>query len=284
MLDMPVFDTHLHIWNPGNLRYPWLDDIPKLNHPYLPADYSKTSAGLSIEKMVFVQCECDGSQFMDEVRWAATQTEKDPRIKGIVSWASLEKGEASRDDLERLSENSLVKGIRRIIQFEKDVEFCLRAPFVKGVQLLADFDMHFEICIKGDKQFSNTLELVRSCPNVRFILNHIGKPFIKEKIMAPWASHLKTLAELPNTGCKMSGLVNEADWDDWTPADLKPYIEQVIDSFGFDRVMFGGDWPVCTLASTYRRWIDTLWDALTGCSTDERRKLFQTNAEQFYNV
>ena len=284
MIDIPIVDAHLHIWDPANLRYSWLDDIPKLNKPHLPADYSKATEGLSIEKMVFIQSECDSSLFTDEVRWVTEQAEKHPRIKGIVSWAPLEHGEAGRDYLARLAGNPLVKGIRRIIQFEDEIEFCLRPFFVKGVQSLAEFDMPFELCIKGDGQFKNTLELVRRCPNVRFILDHIGKPFIKEKIMEPWASYLKTLAGFPNTWCKMSGLVNEVDWDNWTAADLKPYIEHVFDSFGFDRVMFGGDWPVCTLVSTYNQWLDALCNAVNGCSADEHRKLFQTNAEQFYNV
>jgi L-fuconolactonase len=284
MIDIPIIDTHLHIWDPQAIHYPWLNDVPKLNRAYLPKEYREATEGVSIEKMVFVQCEADVAQFNEEVAWVTEQAKDEPRIQGIVAWAPLEKGDAARADLDGLKRNPLVRGIRRIIQFEADTAFCLQPDFIRGVQLLADVDLHFEICIKGDEQFKNTLELVRRCPDVRFLCDHIGKPFIKEKVMEPWAGYLRDLAALPNTWCKMSGLVNEADWDAWTPADLRPYMDHVIDSFGFDRVLFGGDWPVCTLASTYRQWIDTLWDALGACSEDEKKKLLRDNAETFYRL
>jgi len=284
MSDTPIIDTHLHIWDPRELNYPWLADVPKLNGPHLTEEYRKVTTGLSIEKMVFVQCEADFGQFRDEIAWVTDQAGRESRIRGVVSWAPLEKGEAARDDLLGLRKNPLLRGIRRIIQFEKDHGFCLRPSFVKGVRLLAEFGLHFEICLKGDEQFKNTLEFVRQCPDVRFILDHIGKPFIKEKILEPWASHLRALAEMPNTWCKLSGLANEADWERWTPADLRPYIDHVIETFGFDRIMFGGDWPVCTLATTCRRWVETLGDALSGCRDEQRRKLFHDNAEMFYRI
>ena len=155
---------------------------------------------------------------------------------------------------------------------------------MKGVQLLAEFDLHFEICIKSDEQFKNALELVSQCPDVLFILDHIGKPFIKEKIMEPWAGHIRELAALPNTRCKVSGLVTEADMESWTPDDIRPYLDHVLDNFGFERAIFGGDWPVVTLACPYRRWIDTLWDAVSGFSTEDRQNLFYANAAKFYRV
>lgn len=283
-IDIPIIDTHLHIWNPGWLSYPWLADVPKINKPHLPEDYRQATARLNIEKMVFIQCEADFAQYREEVDWVTEQAKSEPRIKGIVAWAPLEKGEAARGDLAALAQNPLLRGIRRIIQFEENVGFCLQPDFVRGVQLLSNFDMHFELCIKGDEQFKNTLELVRQCPDVPFILNHIGKPFIKEKTMEPWAAYLKKLAGMPNTWCKMSGLVNEADWENWTPDDLRPYIDCVLEAFGFDRVMFGGDWPVCTLATSYRRWIETLWDAVSRYTDEERKKLFNNNAVMFYRV
>jgi L-fuconolactonase len=186
--------------------------------------------------------------------------------------------------MEALAACPLVRGVRRIVQFEKDDTFCLRPDFVRGVRLLGEFGMSFDICIKGDAQFQNALQLVRACPDVRFILDHIGKPFIKEKIMEPWATHLRELAAMPNTWCKMSGLVNEADWERWQPADLRPYLDRVFDCFGFERVIFGGDWPVCTLASPYRRWFETLLDAVKGCSDAERRGLFHDNGARFYGI
>ena len=283
-VDTTMVDTHMHLWDPKRLSYPWLADAPAIDKPHLPADYRAATEGLPIEKMVFVQCEADPSQFEEEVAWVAEQAVGETRISGIVAWAPMEKGEAVREDLAALVRNPLVRGIRRIIQFEEEAGFCLRPDFVRGVQRLAEFDLHFEICIKGDEQFANALELVRRCPEVSFILDHIGKPFIAEKVMEPWATYLRELAALPNTWCKMSGLVNEADWESWTLEDLQPYVDAVLGSFGFGRTMFGGDWPVCTLASTYTRWVETLVAAVSGCSAEDRRKLFSGNALGFYRI
>ena len=284
MIDIPIVDTHLHIWDPGKVSYPWLADVEKLNKPHLLDGYRTATEGLDIKKMVFLQCEADFSQYADEVDFVTEQAKDEPRIRAIIAWAPLEKGEAARDELAKLAENPLLRGIRRIIQFEQDVEFCLQPGFIKGVQMLPDFNMSFDICIKGDEQFKNTVELVKQCPDVSFIADHINKPFIKEKIMEPWAGYMKELAALPNAWCKMSGLMNEAEWDTWTPEDLRPYIDHVLGCFGIDKVAFGGDWPVCTLAGTYRRWIDTLWDAVSDLSAQEKQKLFHDNAENFYRV
>ena len=283
-IDIPIIDTHMHIWDPAAVSYSWLADVPKINKPHLAEGYRQATAGLNIEKMIFIQCEADFGEYRGEVDWVMEQVADEPRISGLVPWAPLEKGEEAGEELAALAENGLVRGIRRIIQFEEDDRFCLQPGFVRGVQLLSDFDMHFEICIKGDEQFMNALRLVDQCPDVRFILNHIGKPFIKEKIIEPWATYMKELASMGHTWCKMSGLINEAHWEAWTPDDLRPYIDRVLDSFGFDRVMFGGDWPVCTLAGDYRGWIDTLWDAVAGCSAGDQNKLFYANAAKFYRV
>lgn len=284
MSDFPIIDTHLHVWDPHKLRYPWLDTVPFLNKPYLLPEYNQACGTVKVERMVFVQCECDFTQYRDEVAWVTQLAQQDRRIQGIVAWAPLEKGEPVRPELEALAKNKLVKGIRRIIQFEVDVNFCLRPDFVRGVQLLGDYGLSFDLCIKGDEQFRNTLQLVRQCPQVNFILDHIGKPFIKERIIEPWKTYLRDLAALPNTWCKMSGLVTEADHQKWTKEDLKPYIDAVIESFGWDRVMFGGDWPVAFQATPYPRWVETLDWAVTGASPAQRKKLFHDNAMAFYRL
>jgi L-fuconolactonase len=131
---------------------------------------------------------------------------------------------------------------------------------------------------------ANTLKLVRQCPNVAFVMDHIAKPDIKAGRLDPWRQHLREFAALPNVWCKMSGLVTEADFQKWTPADLRPYIDHVVDCFGFDRILFGGDWPVASQATDYPRWVDTLDAALQGCSPDELHKVYVRNAEKFYRV
>ncbi len=283
MPSFPIVDTHLHIWDLGRLRYPWLPNVPKINRNHLIDEYRRACGPVAVAKMVFLQCECDPAQFQEEADWVTEVSRDDPRIRGIVPWAPLEKGDGAEADLARLASNPLVKGIRRIIQFEADPEFCLKPGFVRGVQLLPRHGLSFDICI-NHLQLANTLKLVRQCPNVSFILDHIGKPDIKGRLLDPWRAELRELASHPNVSCKLSGLANEADMDRWTAADLRPYIDHVIDCFGFGRTIFGGDWPVATLATDYPRWVRTVDDALAGSSADELHRLFVRNAEAFYRV
>jgi L-fuconolactonase len=283
MLDFPIIDTHLHVWDTRLLRYPWLDAVPLLNKPYLLADYDRACGPVQVEKMVFLQAEVDFSLFQEEADWVTGLAAEDPRIEGIVSWAPLEKGDGARPALERLAENEKIKGIRRIIQFEDDLEFCLQPDFVAGVQALPDYGLSFDICI-SHIQMANTVKMVRQCPDVQFILDHIGKPDIKNQVFEPWGQEIRQLSELPNVWCKVSGLVTEADHENWTRDDLKPYIDHVIDCFGFDRVMYGGDWPVATQAAAYPRWVETLAWAVAGCTDTELKKLFHDNAVAFYRL
>jgi L-fuconolactonase len=283
MLDFPIVDTHLHVWDTRLLRYPWLDDVPLLNKPYLLADYNQACGPVQVEKMVFLQAEVDFALFQEEADWVTSLAEADPRIEGIVPWAPLEKGDAARPALEKLAENERIKGIRRIIQFEDDIEFCLQPDFVAGVQALPEYGLSFDICI-SHIQMANTVKMVRQCPDVQFILDHIGKPDIKNQVFEPWGQEIKQLSELPNVWCKVSGLVTEADHENWTKEDLKPYIDHVIDCFGFDRVMYGGDWPVAYQATEYPRWVETLAWAVAGCTETELKKLFRQNALSFYRL
>ena len=297
MIDIPIIDAHLHIWDIDHLDYPWLTDEPDINRTHLVSDYCEVTEGLNIEKMVFLQCEVDGSQYQEEADWVSgLAAEEDPRIQGIVSFAPLEKGEAARPALERLTRDPLLKGVRRIIESEEDLRFCLRPDFIRGVQMLAEFGLSFDLCLKGDEQFENALELVRQCPEVPFILDHIGKPAIGDGLLEPWRQHLGELADLPNVHCKMSGLVTAADHAEaraasgaamtfsWTREQLRPYIDHVIESFGFDRVMYGGDWPVSTLAAKYPDWVAALDWATAGSSEEELQKLYRRNAIGFYRL
>lgn len=144
-------------------------------------------------------------------------------------------------------------------------------------------DLPFDLCIRHH-QLAETIALVKQCPNVRFVLDHLGKPDVKGRQMEPWASHLVQLAELPNVTCKLSGLVTEADWQMWTPADLQPYIDHALAVFGPERVMFGGDWPVSQLATDYARWLETAEVSLKRLDEAEKDRIFYTNAWNFYRL
>jgi L-fuconolactonase len=210
--------------------------------------------------------------------------QEDPRLAGIVAWAPLEDGEQARSFLAALAAiGPRLKGVRRIVQSEPDPAFCLRPGFVRGAQLLPEYGFSCDICIYHH-QLASTVELVRRCPATSFILDHAGKPNIREHALDPWREQLRQLALLPNVMCKVSGLVTEADHAGWTPDDLAPYVAHVLEVFGEDRVVFGGDWPVVLQAASYRRWVETL-DALTAhLSAEAKRKLWAENARRFYRL
>ena len=200
-----------------------------------------------------------------------------------MAWAPLELGDGARSSLEKMAANPRIKGVRRIIQFEPDQNFCLRPAFVHGVQLLSEYHFSFDICINHN-QLANTIRLVQQCPDTSFVLDHIGKPDIKNGLLDPWREQIAELARIPNVVCKISGLATEADNDHWTKAQLRPYINHVIDCFGFERVMFGGDWPVATEATDCPRWVETLLWAVAGCSEIELTHLFRDTASRFYHL
>jgi len=279
----PIVDTHLHLWDPKKLRYAWLDGNPVLDQAYGLDRYRAATEGLGVEAMVFLQCEVDPAQYQDEADWVAGLAKVDPRIRGMVAWAPLEKGRAVVPELERLARHDILRGVRRIIQFEPDLDFCLRPDFIEGVRALADFDLSFDICI-DHRHMANTLKFAAEIPEVPMILDHIGKPAIKDGVMQPWASQMRALAALPHVVCKISGVATEADHASWTEDELKRYVEVAIDAFGFDRVMFGGDWPVAVQAIEYRRWVELLDGILASASDAERQKFWHDNAVRFYRL
>jgi L-fuconolactonase len=194
----------------------------------------------------------------------------------------LEGGKSVREDLESLARHPLVKGVRRNLQ-EKTVDFLKQPGFIEGLNILPEFGFTFDLCVRAG-QLSAVTELVRSVPHVKFVLDHAGKPAVRDSAYESWARDLGALAEASNVFCKISGLTTEANWTDWRPADLAPYFNHAITCFGPERVMFGSDWPVATLATTYDRWVETVLELLPNAGESERTQLFQTNAERIYRV
>ncbi|MFH1009419.1 MAG: amidohydrolase family protein [Candidatus Latescibacterota bacterium] len=283
MPDFPISDTHVHLWDPNRFSYPWLSGHPKLNRPFLPEDYRGAIGPLQVENIVFVECGMASGQSMEEPVWVNDLAKKDPRIRAIIPSAPLEKGAGSRAVLVAYKKYSLIKGVRRLIQTEADPAFPIQPDFLRGVQMLAEYDFSFDICISDD-QLKNTLKLVGQCPEISFVLDHAGKPEIKKRVFEPWKSELKALSEFPNVTCKISGMITEADHENWTAEGLKPYIAHVIECFGFDRVLYAGDWPVVTLAGEYQEWVAALDWALSGCRTEDLKKLFYSNAISVYRM
>ena len=284
MPNIPIVDAHVHLWDPERFPLLWVADSPVLNQRYSVAEYHAHTAGVEIAAFVYVQVDVEAPFGLLEAQWAIDRVAEDPRLQGVVAYAPLEYGEQCRSYLQALvALGPRIKGVRRLLQGEADPAFCLQPGFVRGVQLLAEFGLSFDICIRHH-QLAAATALVRRCPDVSFMLDHIAKPDIKNKQREPWQAHIAELAALPNVMCKVSGVVTEADQQRWTQDDIAPYVSHVLDVFGEDRVAFGSDWPVVLEASAYRRWVATL-DALTShLSPAARQKLWAENARRFYHL
>ncbi len=281
MPGFPIVDSHVHIYDPAILSYPWMDQAPSLKSRHLPDVYDQQRDGVAIENYVFVEVDVVPAQRVEEARWVGALA--DPRLGALVASAAIEDGQAVRTELDALhAATPKLRGIRRLIQGEA-VDFCIRPGFVEGVQLLSEYDLSFDLCI-FHPQFESAIELVRRCPEIRFVLDHIGKPGIRDGLDQPWRDHMRALAALPNVWCKLSGVVTEADHGGWTREQIEPYICHTIDCFGFDRTMFGSDWPVCELASSYRRWVETLDAILSDASEAQLRQLYRDTAIAFYRL
>ncbi len=281
---LPIVDAHVHLWNPDQFSMPWLADIPRLHRPYGLQDYREQTQGLPITAMVYIEVGVAAQEALREARHVVELAREEPRLQAVVAAAPVERGAAVRAHLEALAAISpLIKGVRRNLQDEAEPDSCLRPDFVAGVRLLAEFDLSFDLCIKH-WQLPSVIELVRRCPDTAFILDHLGKPDIKQQLFASWQADLCKLAELPNVVCKISGMVTEADHEGWLPSDLEPFINVVLEAFGEERILFGSDWPVALLASPYHRWYETLAALTARLPVSARRKLWAENARRFYRM
>jgi L-fuconolactonase len=284
MLLFPIIDTHVHLWNPAQIRLSWLDDLNSINAAFGLEEYRTHTQGINVAGIVYVEVGVEPQYAFLEARQVAALAEHEPLIRGIVAAAPLEFGARAHFYLEALAAlGARVKGVRRLLQGESDPDYCLRPDFIAGVKLLPQFAFSFDICILHH-QLAGVVELVRRCPEVNFILDHIAKPGIKAGLLDPWRAQIRELAALPNVVCKISGVTTEADHAAWTPEQLAPYILHVLEAFGPDRVMFGGDWPVALLATSYARWVETLAALTADLPEPDRRKLWHDNAARVYRL
>ncbi len=283
MFDYPIVDTHVHYWDKEHLHYHWILGNETLNRSYQNEEYAAATEGVNVGQIVFVQAECLPGQAIAEVDYVTGLAEADPRIQGIVATAPLELGNQVLPTLEYLAQNPLMRGIRRLLQQEADVEYCLRPEFVQGIQALERVDFSFDFGINR-RQLPAARELAQQCPNIRFIIDHLAPPDIRNQNYDPWQDDIRAIAELPNVYCKMSGVATAADHENWTVEDIRFPIEHVLECFGFERTAFGSDWPVMLLATDYHRWVSALREVIAGCSDDEDRLLFQGAARDFYRL
>lgn len=272
-------DAHQHFWRYTAEDYGWIPDNGlALKQDRLPVHLKPLLARTGMAGTIAVQAR----QSLAETDWLLQLADENPFIKGVVGWVDLCSPDL-RDQLTRYAAHPKFKGVRHVVQDEPDDRFMLRPQFLNGLGQLAEFDLTYDLLIYP-KHLSAAIEVVRQFPKQRFILDHIAKPSIRSHLLAPWADGLKVLAGHANVHCKVSGLVTEANWEMWATADFKPYLEVVFDCFGPDRLMFGSDWPVCTLAASYSETLLITLEFAAGRSPSALDKLFGLNALAFYRI
>lgn len=246
-MSAPRLDAHQHFWRYEPAEYGWIDGrMGVLKRDFLPADLAPELRAAGLDGTIAVQARCS----LDETRFLLALAREHRWIAGVVGWVDLTSPDAERD-LDRLTGEEKLVGIRHLVQDEPDDAFLLREDFARGVSLLAGRGLVYDVLIHP-RHLRVAARFVERFPEQRFVLDHLAKPPIAAGPAAargPWADDLRALAEHPHVACKLSGLVTEAAWDAWTPADLVPYLDVAYEAFGPERVMFGSDWPVCLLAA-----------------------------------
>lgn len=276
---MLKIDAHQHFWIYNNREYGWMGPgLESLRFDRLPQDLWPLLQASSLDGTIAVQAR----QTTGETAWLLELAEQHPFIKGVVGWVDLCSPHVGQQ-LERFASNPKLCGVRHVLHDEPDDRFMWRQEFRRGIGALAQFDLAYDLLL-FPQHLPLASELVAQFPQQRFVLDHIAKPLIKDKILSPWDDDIRHLATFPNVYCKVSGLITEADWQAWTPADFRPYLDVVFEAFTPQRIMFGSDWPVCTLAGTYQQVYQLIDDTISSLSAGEQAAVLGQTAAHFYGV
>lgn len=275
---MGHLDSHQHFWKYDAAHYPWIPQGSPLHRDWLPTDLAALQKPLGLDGSIAVQAR----QTLEESRWLLELADQSPVIKGVVGWVDL-RSERVEEQLAQFAPNPKFVGVRHVVQDEPDDNFMLRPEFLRGIGKLKAFDLKYDILIYP-KQLPAATALVKQFPEQPFVLDHIAKPHIGNGLISPWREQIRELAQAPNVMCKISGMVTEANWARWKPADFKPYLDVVCEAFGEDRLMFGSDWPVCLLAANYAQVHELARAYVAQYSNAAQDKIMGGNARNFYGV
>jgi L-fuconolactonase len=274
-----TIDAHQHFWVYKPEDLPWIPpELPLLRRDYLPEQLAPLLRAGGVDGTVVVQAQ----HSQRETEWLLQLAERNPFIRGIVGWLDL-RSPRLRGELERLAGKRRLKGLRHILQDEKEVDFMLGREFTAGIGLLREFGLSYDLVI-APRHLPAAVQLASRFPQQTFILDHIAKPLIKDGVRSPWDADLRRLAALPNVFCKVSGLVTEADWGKWRAADFAPYLDIVWEAFGPERLMYGSDWPVCLLAGDYPRVQGLAAGYVGALSRDEQQAFWGGVAARVYRL
>jgi L-fuconolactonase len=271
-----MIDSHQHFWKYSAVEYGWIDEsMAALRRDFLPGDAHAVMAPAGVAGTIAVQARQTGA----ETAWLIELAAGDPFIRGVVGWLDLAAADVERQ-LERAAQEPCLVGLRHVVQAEAE-GFLDRPAFRRGVAALERYDFVYDILIYA-RQMREATRFAAAFPRQRFVLDHLGKPDIRGGGFDAWRRDLCALAALPQVWCKLSGLVTEADWRTWSAGQLRPYLDAALEAFGPSRVMFGSDWPVCTVAASYAQVVSLVRDAVSEYSANEQAQILGKTAEQAY--
>lgn len=273
-----TIDSHVHFWKFNRTRDAWItDDMKLLQQDYLPEHLSLTLKRNGVDGVVAVQA----SQEEVETRFLCELAKTHSEVMGVVGWIDL-RADDVEERLQHFAQYPQIKGYRHIVQGEPD-DFLLDAGFQRGIRALQPFNYTYDILIYP-KQLPAAIAFVEAFPDQRFVIDHCAKPVIRKKEIEDWASHINTIAQQPNVYCKLSGLLTEAVWKEWSAGDFYPYLDVVFDAFGTDRLMFGSDWPVILLSGMYVQWKSLVEKYMEKLPEEVKEQVMGQNARDFYNL
>ena len=274
-----TIDAHHHLWRYSAAEYGWIDEeMAALRRDFLPSDMKTAMTSAGIDGTIAVQAR----QSQDETRWLLDLADTTDAIRGVVGWAPIA-GEDFPGCMEEFDGRAKLKGLRHVIQDERDPHYILREDFNSGIRTLVDSGLVYEILI-FERHLEDAIHFVDEHPRQPFVLDHIAKPLIAAGKLEPWAMRMRELGRRENVSCKLSGLVNEANWKTWTPETLRPYLDVAVEAFGPTRLMAGSDWPVSLLATTYAQWFGVLESYFAGFSESECAAIFGGTAIEVYGL
>jgi L-fuconolactonase len=276
-----IIDAHQHFWQLSlPFNYSWLDtpQHAPIRRDFMPADLKPHLDAFGVQKTILVQVLHN----IAETRWALGLAEHYPFIAGVVGWVDLA-GTSCESHVLELKKHRKFVGVRHLTQDEADDDFIVRADVLRGLAILQKHRVPFDLLFHV-KHLRHVPALARSLPELPMVIDHLGKPNIKDHRLDEWLPGFRAAAAFPNIYCKLSGLITEADWRHWQPADLKPYVQTALECFGPERLLFGSDWPVCQLAGSYQQVHEGMLDALGPLSESDREAIFGGTARRFYGV
>lgn len=281
---IPIVDTHQHLWDLTKFKLAWVTKDSPLARSYVLSDYAEATKGLNVTKSVYMEVDVVEEQQIQEVDYV-TEICKSGKTTMVAAVVSGRPASAHFSKyLDHFKGNPYIKGVRQVLHVPQTPPgFCNSPDFVRGIRLLGARNLSYDLCVRGT-DLEHTAKLIDACPDTRFILDHCGNPDLKNKSHEDWMKGLAQIAKRKNVVVKVSGFIASTTVGAWKVADLAPIINHTLDSFGPDRVMFGGDWPVCTLAATYGEWLGALREVVKSRSEEQQRKLFHDNAVRFYGL